>query len=529
MPPPETGRQRAARIPLDYYNHPNPLDLGRGWWALGIAALLALGGVATGWLASGHGQSYYSRGPVAAVHATWEDNCMACHTPFTPISGEAWAGSVLSDVPAMNQKCNACHAGPAHHAHQTPELACASCHHDHRGRDASLVRLSDSACTQCHANLKIHRSEGETTVANQVTAFSALSHPEFRALQGQPVDPGRLKFSHDRHMSLGMAAMKRGDPKEESDPKWTLGRIAKEDQDRYRRNRDEGDNTLIQLECSSCHRLDSGDFGIQPGRLAGLPVAALLPERAAGAYMLPITYENQCRGCHPLTFEPRGSGDVAVPHGLQLAQVREFLERHYTAEYLKENVKLFEQFVPVRPLPGKLPGEQTEKALKFIQDKVDKAERFLTSCKTTCAECHYDDKDKDRVPLERIAPTRVPDVWFKDAVFNHAAHRAVDCRACHARAYPDSKDEKGTPNASWKQADVLLPGIETCLKCHAPPSTSGKEVRGGARFDCTECHRYHNGDQPLQGIGAKARGARQPGSIEDFLSGSLKGGGVKTP
>src|SRR5437870_2141286 len=110
MPPPETGKQRAARIPLDYFKHPTRLDLGRGWWALAAAAALALGGVATGWLGRGQGQGYYSRGPVAAVHATWEDNCTACHAPFTPLSGEAWAGRFVGDVHAMNQKCESCHA-----------------------------------------------------------------------------------------------------------------------------------------------------------------------------------------------------------------------------------------------------------------------------------------------------------------------------------------------------------------------------------------------------------------------------------
>ena len=34
----------------------------------------------------------------------------------------------------------------------------------------------------------------------------------------------------------------------------------------------------------------------------------------------------------------------------------------------------------------------------------------------------------------RIQATSVPEVWFTNAAFNHAAHRAVDCLACHAGA-----------------------------------------------------------------------------------------------
>ena len=41
---------------------------------------------------------------------------------------------------------------------------------------------------------------------------------------------------------------------------------------------------------------------------------------------------------------------------------------------------------------------------------------------------------------------------------------------------------------------------------------------GGARFDCTECHRYHHGDAPLHGIGAEERHAREPRSIEKLVT-----------
>ena len=43
-------------------------------------------------------------------------------------------------------------------------------------------------------------------------------------------------------------------------------------------------------------------------------------------------------------------------------------------------------------------------------------------------------------------------------------------------------------------------GIETCRKCHGPTSAD----KPGVRADCVDCHRYHNGDQPLHGRGAAA-------------------------
>ena len=97
----------------------------------------------------------------------------------------------------------------------------------------------------------------------------------------------------------------------------------------------------------------------------------------------------------------------------------------------------------------------------------------------------------------------------KHALFRHAPHRALDCLACHAQA-----------KTSAVSADVLLPDIDTCFGCHGPQSYGEGKIRGGARFDCTECHRYHHGDSPLQGIGAAKRGVSVKRGIEQFLSGA---------
>jgi hypothetical protein len=486
MPPPVTGKQRAARIPLDYFKHPTFLDWGRGWWALLIAALVALGWAASGWLMSGQGQTYYSRGPLTAVHATWDHDCMACHTAFTPLSGDAYAKHFVSDAHAMNQKCEACHAGPPHHAEATPELACAACHHDHQGRDASLVRMADGDCTRCHADLTAHMSNGKPTVDNKVTAFAVAQHPEFAALRDNAKDPGNLKFNHKLHLQKDlkvnlMVADGKGGQKMQS--------------------------TEANLDCGSCHHLDAGDATIKRAQLTDLPSAAVLPARAAGAYFLPINYETDCKLCHPLTIESKGQ---PLPHRLQPAQVDQYLENHFTAQFLKGDQEAFETFVPLRPLPGKLPEATTAKVRDLIQGEVQKAERYVWS-KATCEECHVVERGAG-AKVTSIAPTNVPDVWFKSARFDHTAHRAVDCQSCH-----------GNAGASTTNADVLLPGVSTCLKCHAPRSTAGGAARGGARFDCTECHRYHNGGEPFAGAGAKNRGAPHAGTIEEFLSGILPG------
>src|SRR5690242_17829333 len=89
MPAQETGKQRATRIPLDYYKKPNLLE--RWKTGLALAALVVTcGWLAAGLLGSDQGRVRYSRGPVASVHAAWEDNCTACHAPFAHISGNFW-------------------------------------------------------------------------------------------------------------------------------------------------------------------------------------------------------------------------------------------------------------------------------------------------------------------------------------------------------------------------------------------------------------------------------------------------------
>ena len=112
---------------------------------------------------------------------------------------------------------------------------------------------------------------------------------------------------------------------------------------------------------------------------------------------------------------------------------------------------------------------------------------------------------------QKIEPSQVPSVWYKHAKFNHASHRAMDCRSCHEQAY-----------ASTTHTDVLLPQIDNCKQCHGPARKEGGKQVAGVRHDCTECHSYHHGAAPLQGLGAAARDPKTPLSVGDFLRGGKK-------
>lgn len=499
----ETGKQRAARIPLDYFKHPTRLERWKEW--LGVIALV----VSAGWLAAGllrqdRGDLRYSRGPVANVHQTWDANCAACHEAFVPIQSDHWAAhwmpSWFSSANKEHQ-CTTCHAGPPHHASEKTPPSCAACHREHRGRDASLVRLSDHDCTQCHANIAAALKPGAKTLLaapmHHIRGFSkAEGHGDFQHLKATAAKQ-KLKFNHKLHMAPGLVTPENGAPG------LTLAKLSPSDQQRYK----DKTGTMIQLECASCHQLDRGD-------------------RAAGDYMLPIRYEAHCQACHPLTIErtkdeDRHSSAIAVPHRLQPQEIRRYLEGVYTAKVLKNDLKAFEQFIGKRPLPGKSPEI---KPVRDYYKKIEAAEKNLYFGKKTCGECHDVEpqgaltaapSDPAMPPSFRIAATHVPQVWFAHAKFNHVAHRGVDCRACHESGFKDDGQTKITLTESRASGDTFIPGMDNCVQCHAPATRTG----GGARHDCTQCHRYHHGDSPLEGIGAKARdpGARR--AIDAFLAG----------
>jgi Cytochrome c7 and related cytochrome c len=211
---------------------------------------------------------------------------------------------------------------------------------------------------------------------------------------------------------------------------------------------------------------------------------------------------------------------LAAPHGLQPDAVRSFVWGAYANEYVAGQKK---PQGTGRPLPGSGPAveadvrnaidREVQAMEKYLyRDRLSQAEKVLFRGRQTCGECHFYESKPGQVVPTRIMPTSVPEVWFQHARFDHAAHRAVSCRDCHPQAYSDA-----APSA---KATVMLPGRDVCLACHAPSIASKDGVRGGARFDCVECHRFHNGDQPLQGIGAEARGIpdAERRSIQEFLN-----------
>src|SRR5438046_2250641 len=115
----ENPRPRVTRVPLETRPAQDRL---RRWknrlnWLLPAAVVV---GVLVLLLARGDGGTavYTPRGPLTSAHATWETECTACHTPLAPIQPARWTAGLLGAGPVHNERCQTCHTGPAHHAHQ---------------------------------------------------------------------------------------------------------------------------------------------------------------------------------------------------------------------------------------------------------------------------------------------------------------------------------------------------------------------------------------------------------------------------
>jgi hypothetical protein len=346
-----------------------------------------------------------------------------------------------------------------------------------------------------------HLLPGRAEIKKDVTQFDNDIHPRFRSVTK---DPRKLQFSHERHLLPGIPI------KNEKDE---LGGPLKKHEN----------GAPVQLQCASCHQLDTGDFGFGKQQVRESP-KSVLGQRDSGAYMLPVTYENHCQACHPLTIARKHPGDenlglLAVPHRWQPDKLHGFLVDFFTAQVARGQAGFMEKKL-TRPLPGKMPALLEPTAREAIQKNVEVAEKALYTSAQTCRLCHMLEGKglanaikAEFMPGLHIAPTNVPRVWFQHAKFNHTAHRAVQCADCHDM----TKD-------SEKNIAVLIPNRENCVQCHAPTTKAGTP---GARFNCTECHLYHNRgtitedpflqDHFLQGIGAAKRNPSTARTVMDFL------------
>jgi len=458
-----TTKRLAQRIDLNYFKRPTPLKRAKFWLSL-LLPLLALIWIA--WRGFSADHRLYSSGRLSEPHAVLEKECAACHVQKVG----------AFSAKAADNACLGCHDGPIHHA-QKPAPACATCHTEHRGR-INIAAASNQACAECHIDLRTSR--GATQYASHINSFED-GHPEFAALRFvagfAPSDPGTIKLNHAIHMK----PIRRGP-----------------------------NGPAIQLECDNCHRATAADadltFADPMYRAATVSykdtdeVLSIHSEtmRAPGAVtgrelMAPVKFANACAACHLLTFDKRF--DEGVPHD-KPEVIHAFLVRTFREYIAAHPAEVRAQRDPSRDLTGKqlLPAVRILTRAQWVAERTVEAEDLLW--RKTCKQCHtlapFRSGLKRKIEMSVTLPgdaveissvsTELPNVapanttlrWMPHAKFDHGAHDGFTCASCHAKAL-----------TSTEASDVLLPGIETCRKCHAP----GPEH---AESRCFECHTYHD-------------------------------------
>lgn len=545
-----------------YFHQPDRIRRWKNW-----ASLAALG-LVVGWVVvelarPTRAAPAHTHGQLADPHAAFDANCEACHRPHDGSDFTSGPGSVFHTRDRwLDLTCTKCHAGPPHHANAADRgefhNQCANCHHDHQGRGRSLVRLSDAHCTRCHADLNAATRIGKSDFHSAITAFHK-DHPEFRALKpgAEAADRG-LKFSHALHMAAGLVY----DPNDRHPltPEELGKRFGSEVGRRYAAPGGKPTDP-VQLSCSSCHQLDAGRpadstppgapareaFDRLTAAIRGASQQAVLPPRAAGAYYLPINFDLHCKACHPVWAPAGVSGsavlkEIAVPHRRQPAALRSFLRGEYAGRLAAPGKPVLNS--PAGP-GGRL--DPPDPAVKTFGEEVDrltdatlkaltlgitpagengpaKADGFrLPSGGYACGKCHFAETDgsgTDPAKVEIVSPpNRV--VWFEHAAFNHVSHRSLTCASCH----PGTGTGFAPGGRVNEREPVLIAGVKTCQACHAPAGMPVQLPDGtiasaaGIRHGCTDCHRYHNNDRPLQGLGAPARDPKTPLDLAEFLRG----------
>jgi hypothetical protein len=478
----ESSKQRALRIVLDYHRHGDALVRSKFVWSI-VASIVAF--VYLGWLVFGGvaARNQLSPGKLAAVHSSLNSRCAECHEDFTPLSGDSAGSQGLLSLLSFNSQaahtfhankasCAKCHQSQAANPHHSNQLAadvasCAACHADHRGDTAMLARPADQACTICHQDIAAHRSRSlfaapiQNVAQFAKTAASEFSHPPFRSLP--KTDNNHFKFNHQLHMLPGQWP-KDGKPA----GAWKLGQIPAELREQYRTSPEQPLDSLVQLDCKSCHVTEQ-----------------------AGQYMMPVVFEQHCRACHPLEVAKTVDGKFTswnIRHGLKQSELREILLgiSASTSAGVPAEDKSQPRLTPNLPLPGKTPGNNLAQNLGD-PEQVDAWQKSLF--REQCLKCHADESPAPAIlaePTDFIKPY-LPARWFKHASFNHRTHESwANCRDCHAGAFGTDAPSK----PPLDDGQVLIPNIDNCVQCHAPQSSQAT-FRATARFDCAECHRYH--------------------------------------
>jgi hypothetical protein len=330
--------------------------------------------------------------------------------------------ATAGEVTTIDEACVKCHVGRSFHQPNAAAISCSFCHAEHQGK--IMAATTDANCIFCHGDAtKMVAARAGNNLTPVIHHF-AEDHPEFRFITEKLRDRDTLKFNHTLHLTGATIPTLPGGAK---------------------------------LDCAFCHSTDM-----------------------AGVFMKPVAFQNNCRVCHSLQFDPE-TPQLILPHGSAefVSAFLRSLPKQYADLAVKENSPDQKKFVEqkladLRTQFGS--GEDLERRIFFSTATSGPEAQIGTLSGGTralfpgCALCHEVKNSSAGSP--EITKPVMPEHWLARAKFNHAKHANIACAQCH-----DAIHSKDT-------ADILLPAKETCAACHSP--------RGGVVDTCATCHTYHN-------------------------------------
>jgi hypothetical protein len=439
-------------------------------------------------------------GPVAQAHAKLEDTCSNCHDRTDQSRQTALCLDCHKDTATDLAKKRGFHG----HALQ-PGAACTSCHTEHKGRTADIVRFDRDAFEHAITGFKLDGRHQTTACAECHVAgkpFRAVKSGCNDCHQKQDVHKGKLgedcgschnttsfaktNFDHSkthfplkgRHEKVACASCHR-DPSYKNTPTDCIACHARDDAHHGGRGPRCGDCHTPQkwkepsfdhekighfalngahahIECDACHR--SGDMKRK------------LPDKCAGCHAADDRhgkrFGNDCDSCHNEQKWKDAKYDHEAKAHFPLIGTHSTVDCHacHTSP------------VGAPKLPTACVGCH----------RADDVHRGTMGDK--CETCHVATGWKDKVRFDHDM-TRFPLVGL---------HASVACEECHAnRAYRDTAREC---IACHKQDDVHKGNLgKDCASCHNPNGwkfwqfdhgkATGFKIEGAhAKLDCEGCH-----------------------------------------
>jgi len=169
---------------------------------------------------------------------------------------EKLANAKPAEPTAIDESCAQCHVAHNFHQPDAPTISCSFCHAEHQGK--MMAATTDENCIFCHGDATKMAATQTGNNFTPVIHHFADDHPQFRFITEKWRDPDTLKFNHALHLTGATIPNLPGGAK---------------------------------LDCAFCHQPDS-----------------------AGAFMKPVNFENNCRVCHSLQFDPE-TPQLQLPHG----------------------------------------------------------------------------------------------------------------------------------------------------------------------------------------------------------------------